>query len=277
MIRLARFSSGIAPTSARPAQWYVNTFDGTENMPAPGSSRTSRTSPVPSIAGRSEYVLEREQLDFACVGDPLSEPLGADPLRRNDHSDVGSVGEGPTEFEQHRRLVLESERAGVEQDGLAVVESVTLRPVVRPRHDGHLVERRPVLDHRHTRFVDMPVPECSHEVVADDDHPVARADQELLDLLEHRAHDRSDGTRTTCEVLAHRHAVDVLLPEHDRDTPHQQIRLDDERSNERGVGRDHDIGALASRQADRTGCRSGSRHADAARTSTWRSCDRDRC
>ena len=38
-----------------PAQWYVRTFDGTEKTPASGSSSTSRTSPEPSMSGRSAY------------------------------------------------------------------------------------------------------------------------------------------------------------------------------------------------------------------------------
>ena len=193
--------------------------------------------------------LKGEQLHFASVGHPLAEPVGADSLRRHDHPNVRSIGKRATEFEQHRRLVLEAQRPGVEQHGVPVVESVVHRPVVRPRHDRHFVDGRPVLDHRHAGFVDPPTPERAHEVVADHHDPGTGTRQELLDLLEHHADDRSDRSATTREVLTHRHAVDVLLPEHDRHSARQEVELDDERGDERSIGGHHDVGMLTFRQS----------------------------
>ena len=148
--------------------------------------------------------------------------------------------------------MLQAQRAGVEQDRVAVVESMASPPVVRSRDDRHLVEGCPVLDHRHPGFIDTPASQRSHEVVTDDHDPFAGAHEELLDLLEHRPDDRSDCTRTTGQVLAHRHAVDVLLPEHDRDTAHHEIQLDHESGNQWGVGGDHDIGPVTFREATET-------------------------
>ena len=147
--RAARFAAGAASSTARPAQRYDCTFDGTEKAPASGSITATATSAVAStsrsrsdrLQRQDEKVLEPAARAAASAAMPL--PCPTTTIRARPRIASG-------ERDQQRRVVLHPERARVEEvEPVREAELPREGIVARPRPD--LVERPPVLDRRDLR------------------------------------------------------------------------------------------------------------------------------
>ena len=91
--------------------------------------------------------LEREQIERVVGRGVLGQPRGADAFGGDDHAHVRATVERHRQVEQHGRLVLEAERARIEEHDLVLGESVPTGPLVAAGLDRELVERSPILDH----------------------------------------------------------------------------------------------------------------------------------
>src|SRR5262249_37698515 len=148
------------------------------------------------------------------VGAAAPEQVRAEPFRHDDDAGGGIVAQLTGELEQEPGVVLDAERARIQQH-LPADEVVAASPGVVARPARKLLDRRPVLDDEHAVVGDARRAREGPEVVRDADDGAARTELAPLEGDEEAPDEAADEGKPARKSALHRDAVDVLLPEHE--------------------------------------------------------------
>jgi hypothetical protein len=120
--------------------------------------------------------LERQQHEIGQPGAVGAQPVRAETFRHHHDADVRAVAEALGGGEQQARIVLEPDRARIEENQL-VGEAMRARPGIVARLRRQFLARRPVLDDVDARARHAPALEDRHEILGDDDRARRSAQQ----------------------------------------------------------------------------------------------------